>query len=162
MMLSLIAAIGENRELGYKNKLLWHLPDDLKRFRELTTGHTIIMGRKTFESIGKALPLRKNIIITRQKNYVAPLCFLASSLEDALQLAKDDGEVFVIGGAEVYRSALPLASKMYLTQVNKKCEADVFFPYFEGLDWRILRKEDHNADPQHPFSFSFFEYERIS
>jgi len=158
-MLSLVAAIGKNRELGFKNKLLWHLPDDFARFKEITTGHSIIMGRKTYESIGKPLPSRKNIIISRSKEFEAPGGVVVHSLKEAIEEA-GRGEAFVIGGAEIYKMALPLANKIYLTCVNMETEADVFFPELGEGEWKEVSREKHVADERHTQAFDFKILER--
>lgn len=152
--------MGKDRELGAKNALLWHLPDDLKRFKAITSGHAIIMGRKTFEAIGKPLPQRKNIVITRQPDYKAEGCVVVSSLEAALKTAGEDSEVFIIGGGEIYKLALPVANKMYLTFVDANVPADTFFPKFNENEWRLVREEPHMKDEKHPYSFVFKLYER--
>jgi len=160
-MISLIAAIGKNGELGAQNKLLWHLPHDLRRFRELTNEHPIIMGRKTFESIGRPLPHRKNIILTRLPDYTQEGCFIAHSLSEALSLAGDDSEVFIIGGSEIYTLTLPHAHRMYLTYVDTEAPADAFFPSFTEEEWREVSSEHHPKDEEHPHSFTFKIFERI-
>jgi len=132
-MISIIAAISENGVIGHKNSIPWHLPDDFKHFKEKTTGHTIVMGRKTHESIGRALPRRTNIILTNQTKYVKN-CILMHSLEKVLEYAKDK-EVFIIGGANVYRQFLPYADKMYLTRIHANIEGDVTFPEFNLSEW---------------------------
>lgn len=146
---SLVAAIGATtRALGKENKLLWHLPEDLKYFKTLTTGHAVIMGRKTYESIGKPLPNRTNIVVTRTATYKAEGCKVVTSLEDALKYARaltntGAGEVFVIGGADIYTQALPLADRLYLTLVDDLGEgADVFFPEYERLFKKVVATED--------------------
>ena len=149
-MVSIIAAIGYNRALGKNNKLLWRIPDDLKRFKTLTTGHPIIMGRKTFESIDKPLPNRTNIVITRAERsegeaegVVRRAVILAHSIEDAIEKAKAlDSEVFVIGGAQIYEQALPFADKLYLTLINDKKGADVYFPAYETVFTKMTFHED--------------------
>jgi dihydrofolate reductase len=161
MKVSLIAAMGENRELGLDNRLPWHLPDDLKRFKAITKNHAVIMGRKTYESIGKPLPNRKNIIVTRNKNYKAEGCTVVNSIEEAINEAGDDHEVFVIGGSEIYAAALPRADKMYLTFVATSLAADARFPEFNEKEWRILGEEPHARDEKHPHSFVYKVYERI-
>jgi dihydrofolate reductase len=160
MNVSLVAAMGKNRELGFHNKLPWHLPDDLKRFKEVTRGHAVIMGRKTFESIGRPLPQRKNIVITRNATYAAPGCSVVHSIEDALREAADDAEIFVIGGAEIYKLALPYANKMYLTFVEAAPQADAYFPEFNKSDWNVVREEAHAADAAHPYPFVFAVFAR--
>ncbi len=160
MNVSIIAAMGKNRELGFGNKLPWHLPDDLKRFKALTRDHAVIMGRKTFESIGKPLPERKNIIVTRDPGYVVAGAIVTHSIEEAIKEAGDDSEIFVIGGAEIYRLALPRANKMYLTFVEAELQADVYFPEFDGAEWNVVREEPHEANEKHKYRFTFREYER--
>lgn len=132
-MVSIIAAIGKNRVLGKGNELLWRIPDDLKRFKELTTGHAIIMGSKTYESIGKPLPNRTNIILTRNYNYDAPGAVIVNSMEEALEAA-GEGEVFVIGGGQIYSLALPFTDKLYLTLIDDEKEGDAFFPDYSEFD----------------------------
>ncbi|MBM4148041.1 MAG: dihydrofolate reductase [Lentisphaerae bacterium] len=139
-MISIICAMGRNRGIGVGNRLPWRLPEDLKRFKRLTMGHTLVMGRKTFESIGRPLPGRRNIVISRNPGFRAAGCDMAASLQEALSAA-GPGEVFVIGGAEVYRSALPLAQRLYLTLVEDEPAADTFFPEYEGFDRVVSREE---------------------
>ncbi len=139
MEISIIAAMGINRQIGLKNTIPWHLKSDLARFRQLTLGHTVIMGRKTFESIGKPLPKRDNIVISRNPEFTRPDIKTASSLQHALDLVTDqNSEVFVIGGSEIYAAALPHAIKMYLTLVNYSGPADAFFPTFDDNEWRLI------------------------
>lgn len=151
--LSIIAAIGKNRELGKNNRLLWRLPEDLKRFKTLTIGHPIIMGRKTYESIGRPLPKRLNIIVTRQKKYRADGCALTDSLDEALKLARanDHEEIFVIGGAELYAQALSMADRLYLTLVNAEPEADVFFPAYDDFIKVIAETTYTRTDPPYKY-----------
>jgi dihydrofolate reductase len=160
MTISIIAAIDENNVLGKDNKLIWHLPADLKHFKELTTGHHIIMGRKTWESIGKKpLPNRTNIVITRDKNYKAEGCTLVNSLDSALDAVKNDEEVFVVGGAEIYKQAMGKASKMYITRIHHKFEGDTFFPEI-GKEWFEAINNDFEKDDKNKYDFSLCEYER--
>jgi len=161
-MIVLMAAIGRNRELGFGNKLPWHLPDDLKRFKEITHGHSIIMGRKTYESIGKALPERKNIVITRNADYKAPGAVVVDTILEAFKEAGTAAgeDVFVIGGGEIYRLALPYADKMYLTFVDAEIPADTYFPEFNENEWRITGAVPHEADEKHAHRFVFKTYER--
>lgn len=154
-MISLIAAIGKNNELGKDNQLLWHLPDDLKRFKELTTGHTIVMGRKTFESIGKPLPNRRNIVITRDTSYKKEGVEVIHSLEEVENLPE---EIFIIGGGEIYAQALPFADRLYLTQVDTTLDADTFFPPFEKSEWNETERIHHKKDEKHAHSFDFILY----
>jgi dihydrofolate reductase len=161
MKISLIASIGKNSELGFHNQLLWHLPDDLKNFKKITSGHTIVMGKKTFESIGKPLPDRKNIILTRDTNYEADGCVIAHSPEEILKFVNNYDEIFIIGGGEIYKIFLPLANKLYLTEVDATPPADTFFPKFDKRDWKLVRSVLHPKDEKHLYSFSFNIYEKI-
>lgn len=144
--ISIIAALGYDRTLGHNNELLWRIPDDLKRFKRLTLGHPVIMGRKTFESLGKPLPGRPNLVVTRNKGWVAEGVATFHSLTDALAEAKhlDPEEVFVIGGAQVYAEVLPFTDRLYLTLINEVKEADAFFPSYEHLFTKILSEEEHS------------------
>ena len=165
MKISIISAMGRNRGLGFGNKLPWHLPDDLKRFKELTSGHMVIMGRKTYESIGRPLPNRENIIITRNPVYKADGCVVVGSMEDALREAavaeeNRNDEVFIIGGAEIYALGLPYADKMYLTFVDADVPMDAFFPEFDETEWEVAKTERHEKDEKHPYSFVFKVYEK--
>ncbi|MDE2070335.1 MAG: dihydrofolate reductase [Gammaproteobacteria bacterium] len=159
-MLSLIVAIGENHEIGRHGRMPWHLPADLKRFKALTLGKPIIMGRKTFDAIGKPLPERRNIVVTRNSAFSAPGCEIAASLTDALVLAAGAREIMLIGGGELYREALPRAQRIYLTRVHARFEADTFFPMLDQTDWRETAREDHAADERNPFAYSFITLER--
>ena len=160
-MISLIAAVAQNRALGKDGQLLWHLPEDMRYFRETTRGKPVIMGRKTWESLPdvfRPLPGRRNIVISRNPAYDAPGATLAGSLEEAVRLAQDDAEVFVIGGAEIYRQALPLAQRLYLTEVARDFDADAFFPEFSASDWtEISRSEVKNGAG---LDFTFAVYQR--
>ena len=156
-MISIIAAVARNRAIGYENKLIYWLPNDLKRFKALTTGHTIIMGRNTFLSLPKgALPNRRNIVLTRsQKTF--PGCDVFASLEDALAHCDKDEDVYIIGGASVYRQALPLADRLCLTEIDDTPEkADTFFPPYD--DWKEVSREDHEKDERHEYAYSFVDY----
>ncbi len=162
MTLSIIVAMAKNNEIGRNNDLLWRLPAELKHFKEITTGHTIIMGRKTFESLPKgALPNRRNIVLSRHANTRLEGCEVYSSLDAALIKLLDEEEVFIIGGAEVFRQAFPLADKLYLTRVHAEFpDADTFFPEIDRTDWRETFRETHPADEKNPYSFTFYEYEK--
>src|SRR3989338_1478670 len=160
MIISLIAAIGKNNAIGVGGKLPWNLPDDLKRFKKLTKGHCVIMGRKTYESIGRLLPERKNIIITRNKEYKIDGAIMVSGIEDALKECANDNEPFIIGGGEIFKLALPIAKKMYLTNVEAKIPASSFFPEFKKSEWKIISKEFHSKDAKHKYDFTFVIYER--
>ena len=160
-MISIIAALAENRVIGINNTLPWRLPNDLKHFRRLTTGHAIILGRKNYESIGKPLPERRNVVITRQSGYEAPGCLVAHSLDEALKMADDDAEVFVIGGAEIYQQTLARADRLYLTLVHAEVQGDTFFPEFDRNEWRESARERHERDERHAYAYSFVVLERI-
>ncbi|MEK7127171.1 MAG: dihydrofolate reductase [Patescibacteria group bacterium] len=154
MTLSIIACIGENRAMGIKNSLLWHLPDDLKHFKQITLGHTVIMGMTTYKSIGKPLPRRENIVLTRQKGIELPGCLVVNSLDQALEIVKDRAEVFVIGGASVYQQFLPKVSTLYITLVKDSPTADTYFPKF-AKDFKLISSVPHSQDAKHKFEFSF-------
>ena len=157
-MISIIAAVARNRGIGFKNKLIYWLPNDLKRFKQLTTGHTIIMGRNTFLSLPKgALPNRRNIVLSRSKK-AFPGCDVYPSLEEALLHCAPDEEVYIIGGASVYKQALPLADRLCLTEIDDTpAEADTFFPPYD--DWHETAREDYGTDERHAFPYSFVDYE---
>ncbi len=159
-MISIIVAIGKNNTLGFGNALPWHLPDDLKRFKKLTLGHAIIMGRRTYESIGKPLPDRKNIVITREKDFAAPGCIVAHSWEEAVRSAGDETEIFVVGGSQIYAMALPHTDKLYLTWVEAETDGDVFFPKLDLDEWRETYSESHPMDERHGYPSTFKIYER--
>lgn len=158
-MVTIIAAIGKNNELGKDNDLIWHLPADLKRFKKVTTGHHIIMGRNTFESIGKPLPNRTSVIVTRNPNYFVDGCLIAHSLEEAITLCNDH-DVFIIGGAQIYKEALEknLVDRLDITQVHQEFEADVFFPNINTQIWKEISRENHAADTKNSFDYSFVSY----
>ncbi|SEM16431.1 dihydrofolate reductase [bacterium A37T11] len=159
--LAIIVAAAENNAIGKNNELLWKLPDDLKFFKRMTTGHTVIMGRKTFESVGLPLPNRRNIIITRQPDFRASDTEVVNSLNQALDLCKDDDkEVFVVGGAEIYREALPLMDKLYITRVHASFDGDTYFPQIDLNEWRLTDEIIHPADERHCYAFSFLTYLR--
>ncbi len=159
--ITIIAAAGENNALGKDNKLIWHLSDDLKHFKNLTKGHHVIMGRKTFESMPKALPNRTNVVISRQKDYVAENAQVVSSLEAALAFAQEDDRPFIIGGGEIYSQALAFADCIELTRVHDDFEADTFFPEIDTTVWREVWRENHDKDDEHAHAFSFIRYEKI-
>ncbi|EKF55841.1 dihydrofolate reductase [Galbibacter marinus] len=160
-MITIIAAAAENNALGKDNDLVWHLPDDFKRFKELTSGHHIIMGRKTFESLPKALPNRTHIIITRKEDYKAVgNCIVAHSLETALKASVSDPQPFIIGGGEIYKQAMDIADKIELTRVHATVEADTFFPEIDPQEWELTAQEHHLKDDRHKYSFSYLTYIR--
>lgn len=160
-MIVLIAAVAENQALGKNNQLLWHLPDDFKRFKQITTGHYLIMGRKTFESLPGKLPNRTHIIVTKQNDYAAAGCLLANSLEQALAMAPQEEDVFVIGGGEIYAQALPWADVVELTRVHTTAEADTFFPELDPQHWQLTHQTHHPKDEKHLHDFTFETYLRI-
>lgn len=160
MSLALIVAVGENNEIGKHGRMPWHLPADLKHFKALTLGKPVIMGRKTFEAIGKPLPERRNIVVSRNPAWHAPGCESAASLTDAMVLAAGVREIMLIGGGELYREALPRAQRIYLTRVHARFEADTFFPVLDPAEWRETVREDHAADARNPFAYSFITLER--
>lgn len=159
-MLTIIAAVSENNALGKNNDLVWHLPDDFKRFKKLTTGHHIIMGRKTFESFPKPLPNRKHIIITRQSDYEKKDCIVVHNIQDALAFSRKDEQAFIIGGGEIYRVSLPYVKKIELTRVHHKFEADTFFPEIDMSQWKLVNEEHHEADEKHKYAFTYLTYHR--
>lgn len=159
-MISIIAAMAENRVIGVNNTLPWRLPADLRHFRRLTTGHHVIMGRRNYESIGKPLPDRTNIVVTRNPRYQAPGCKVRHSLEEALHDAGNDPEVFVIGGAEIYRQAMDKADRIYLTMVHADISGDTWFPEFDTREWNEISRARHEADEKNPYAYSFVTYDR--
>lgn len=169
MKISIIAAMARNRVIGRGNSLPWRLPADLERFKRLTMGHCLLMGRKTFESIGRALPGRSTIVISRQREYSPPGVLVARSLDEALSFAAgrvkfkvDADEVFVAGGAQIYEQALPRAGRMYLTLIDADFEGDAFFPEFDESAWRVVSEERHDATDGQPYAFRYVDYERLA
>ncbi|RKD68843.1 dihydrofolate reductase [Sinobaca qinghaiensis] len=154
-MISFVAAMDKNRLIGKDNQLPWHLPADLKHFKKVTSGGTIVMGRKTFESIGKPLPNRRNIIVTKNKTFQADGCEVIYSLEEVQELGKKEEEFFVIGGAEIFNACLPYADKMYLTHIDESFEGDTFFPEWNTAAWEKLEEEQGAVDDKnkHPHRF---------
>jgi dihydrofolate reductase len=161
-ILSAIAAMTENRVIGKDNKMPWHLPADLKHFKTLTSGHPIIMGRKTFESIGRPLPNRTNIILTRDSNFAADNCIVVTSPEAAITLGKecDQEEVFIIGGAEIYQQLMPAIQRIYLTIIHHEFAGDAFFPEL-SQEWHETSRERHRADESNEFDYTFLTVEKI-
>jgi len=158
MIISLVAAAGNNNVIGGNNKLLWKMPADMKFFMNLTKHHSIIMGRKTYESFGKPLKERRNIIITRDKTYAVEGCEIVHSLEAALDLVKGENEVFIIGGAEIYKQSMSVANKIYLTRIYGDFEGDAYFPDINQENWAITLISEHPADEKNPYPFAFLEY----
>lgn len=162
-MISLIAAIGKNNELGKGNTLLWKLPADMQFFIKKTSGHPVIMGRKTFESIGRPLPKRRNIVITRDLNYKKDGIEVVHSLEEALKLFPDKKEeIFIIGGAEIYKQVMPVAERLYITHIEAEDRgADAFFPEIIPVVWNEISHEEHRPDEKNPLPYTFSIYEKI-
>jgi len=161
-MVSLIVAVSSNGVIGREGKLPWHLPDDLKHFKAVTMGKPVIMGRKTWDSIGRALPGRRNLVVTRNSDFSAEGCEIAHSLEEALALTEESAEVVVIGGASLYAEALPRAQRIYLTEVNAHVGGDTRFPRLDRGGWKEVSREAHPADHRHAHAFSFVLLERTS
>ena len=159
-MISLIVAASANNVIGAQGELPWRLSDDLRRFKDITMSKPIVMGRKTWDSIGRPLPGRQNIVITRQQDFSADGCDIAGSVEEALSKAGDAAEVMVIGGSEVYALFLPSADRLYLTRVHAEVEGDAFFPAISETEWRLADEEHHGADERNEFAFSFQRFER--
>ena len=165
-MISLIAAIGKNNELGKNNSLVWSMPTDLKHFREKTSGHPVIMGRKTFEAIGRPMPNRKNVVITRDKTYIRHGVNVVNSLEEAINTARtplaESEEIFIIGGAEIYRQAMTIADKLYITHIQATDkDADTFFPEIIPVVWNEVSHEEHASDEKNPYKYTFSIYEKF-
>ncbi len=159
-MLTIIAAVAKNNALGKNNQLIWHLPADLKRFKKITSGHHIIMGRKTFESLGKPLPNRTTIIITRNANFKAAGCIIVNSLTEAVKIAAIDENPFILGGAEIYKQAMDVADILDLTIVHKEFDADVFFPEIDHTIWKEISREDLKADDKNKYDYSFVTFKK--
>lgn len=165
-MISLIAIIGKNNELGKNNTLVWNMPADLKYFRQITSGHPVIMGRKTFESIGHPMPKRKNIVITRDTNYKKEGIEVVHSLEEALKTAKaplaENEEIFIIGGEEIFKKSMDIADRLYITHVDATDkDANVFFPEIIPIVWNEISHEEHKKDKDNPYDYTFSIYERF-
>ncbi|MBC7912851.1 MAG: dihydrofolate reductase [Pyrinomonadaceae bacterium] len=160
MIISAVVVVDQNWGIGKSNQLLVHFPADLKRFKAITTGHSIIMGRKTFDSMGKALPNRRNIVVTRQADLNIPGTEITNSLSNALELCKHEQDVFIIGGAEIFKQALPILDKIYLTKIEKSFEADTFFPEIRSQEWEEIEKETFLPEEKTPFTYSFLTYKK--
>jgi dihydrofolate reductase len=162
--ISLLVAADENNVIGKDNKLPWHLPNDLKYFKNLTWAMPIVMGRKTFESIGKALPGRKNIVLTRKKEWKTEGTIAVENITEAVEIAQNEGvkEIFIIGGAEVFTSAFDMANRIYLTRIHHQFEGDVFFPVIDEQEWKLKSNHDSSADVKNSYSHSFQVWERIN
>ncbi len=158
---SIIVAIADNNAIGNKNELLWHIPDDLKRFKKLTSGHQVLMGKRTWESLPiKPLPNRENIVLTDIPGEIIKACTMAYSIEDALSKMNDNKECFIMGGGMIYRQFLDKADKLYITHVHKSFEADTFFPEINYKDWELIEEEKHQREGNLDFSFTYATYVR--
>jgi dihydrofolate reductase len=163
MKISCIVAIGKNNVIGKNNSMPWHIPTDLKYFKEITSGHCIILGRKNFESIAKALPKRTNIVVTRQKDFYHSSVISASSIENALKTALELGEteVFIVGGAEIYHQTISLWDKLYLTEIQHEFEGDTFFPNIDYSEWRLIKETKKEISDDNPYDLTFKVFERV-
>ena len=161
MKISIVVAMASNGVIGRDNELPWHLPADLQHFKETTMGKPILMGRKTWESIGRPLPGRTNIVITRDTAYRAEGCVVVNSIDAALEASSGQDEVMVIGGAEFYRQVLPLADTIYLTRIHATISGDTCFPELNVADWREVERSDHAADEKNPHDYSFIRLDRV-
>lgn len=160
-MTTLIAAIGENNELGKNNDLIWHISADLKRFKKVTSGHHIIMGRNTYESIGKPLPNRTNVIVTKNKNYKAEGCIITHSLKEAIDIAKNDDNAYIIGGAQIYKEAIKIVDVLDICEVHHSFDADVFFPEIDKNKWHEISRETFTINDTNKYNYSFVKYQKI-
>ena len=160
MIVTIVVAIAENYAIGKNNQLLWHMPADLKHFKRITSGHTVIMGRRTYDSVGKPLPNRRNIIITRQDISI-PGCEVVKSVDEALELCAGEEEVFIVGGAEIYKLAMDQTDRIYLTIIHHSFDADTVFPEIDYMQWKETAREDHQPDEKHKYSYSFITLDRI-
>lgn len=158
--ITLIVAASENNAIGINNQMPWHLPNDFKYFKRNTIEHSVLMGRKTFDAIGKALPDRRNIVITRNANFQGEDIDVANSIQEALLYCRDEREVFIIGGANIYQQALPLANKVLLTRVHTTIQGDAFFSELSSEEWELVSAEPHQADDKHTFDYTFEVYNR--
>jgi dihydrofolate reductase len=158
--ITLIVAAAENNAIGKDNQMLWHLPNDFKYFKKNTLEHSVVMGRKTFVSIGKPLPERRNIILTRDMNYSHEEVDVANSVQEVLNYCRDEREIFIIGGTEIYKQTLPLADKILLTRVHTTIDGDAYFPALLDHEWKLVSAEKHEKDEKHAFDYTFEVYER--
>lgn len=159
--ISIIVAMARNRTIGINNTLPWRIPEDLKHFKALTMGHCMIMGRKTFDSIGKPLPGRTSIVVTRNRDLRIEGCSMAYSLEDAIVACENKDEIFVVGGAELYAQALPLTDTLYVTEIQQDVEGDTHFPQFKHTQWQEISREKRHQETPHPLEFHFVTYKRL-
>lgn len=158
--ISLVVAMGKNRVIGAEGRIPWHLPNELKLFRRITMGHHIIMGRKTYESIGRLLPGRTTVIVTRQPGYAVPGAVVAHSIDEAIAGCREDDEMMVIGGGELYRAILPRADRIYLTTVDAEPSGDTFMPHLDQKEWHVASSEAFPADDRHPYAYRFEVWDR--
>lgn len=158
--ITLVVAAAENNAIGKNNQMPWHLPNDFKYFKKSTIGHSIVMGRKTFESIGKPLPERRNIILTRDQQYQNPEIDIANSIGEVLTYCRDEREIFIIGGADIFKQALPLAQKVLLTRVHATIDGDTFFPELAASEWELVSQEEHKKDEKHAYDYTFEVWQR--
>lgn len=166
MIISLIAAVSKNLVIGKNNDLPWNLPDDMKFFMQTTKGHHCIMGRKNYDSIPdkfRPLPNRTNIVVTRQKGFKAPGCIVVNAIQRGIDIARNNGEteVFIIGGADIYRLGMTITQRMYLTEIQAEMHGDVFFPSFDKKEWRETKRVHHDADERHAYAFDYVVYDKI-
>ena len=161
-MISFVVAMDQNRVIGFNNDMPWHLPNDLQHFKNITTGHTIVMGRKTFDSIGRVLPNRKHIVLTRSEQSFPEEVEVVRNTDEILQYAKDHEaeEIFIIGGGELFKQMMPYVDKMYITLIEESFEGDVFFPEFDESEWELIEKEKGEKDERNPYNYYFLTYER--
>jgi dihydrofolate reductase len=161
-MVSLVVAVGKNYVIGKDNKLIWHLPADLKFFKQVTMGHHMIMGRKTFDSIGKPLPGRTSVVVTRNRDVKFPEgVLIAHSLDEAVELCGNDPEICIIGGAQIFEESMKIADRIYLTMIHQEFDGDVFFPKPDPSIWKEVKREDHEPDEKNPYHYSFCQLEKI-
>ncbi len=160
-MISLIAAMANDHSIGKENRMPWHLPADLKHFKKITLNKPVIMGRRTFESLGKALPDRTNIVVTQQENFIAPNCVIVHSLKDAIKAAGNADETMIIGGGQLYQEAIKIADRMYLTFIDLNTQGDTFFPKWNEDEWREISRETHQKDAVNTYDYQFVVLEKI-
>ena len=158
MKISIVVAASENLVIGYKNALPWHISDDLKHFKQITINHSVVMGRKTFESIGKPLKERRNIVVSRDRTLKIEGVEVVNSLDEAIHRTKNENEIFIIGGEQIYKIAMPIATNMYITKVHSNIKGDAFFPAFDENEWKILTQKD--SETSEGLNFSFIEYQK--
>lgn len=160
-MISIIVAIADGGVIGGENSLLWHISEDLRRFKAITTGHPVVMGRKTYESIGRPLPNRVNVVVSRNRDMQIAGCEVVGSLDEAVKLFSESEEIFIIGGGEIYRQAMPIADKLYLTRVHCEYKGDTFFPEINPDEWQLIDKESFDRGDKFEYPFEFENFERV-